>query len=80
MGCGTHNKRKVDKMEATTSDRIIIQCKHCLSQYEMRKKDLRKVADKNEGWVPCYYCGNRNTTWDLDHGKRDGHDVFQKWA
>ena len=67
-------------MEATTSDKIIIKCRHCLSEYEMRKKDLRKIAENNEGRVPCYFCGNRNTTWDIDPGKRDGHDVFQKWA
>ena len=53
-------------MEATTSDKVVVKCKNCQSEYEMRKKDLRKVAQQNCGWVPCYFCGDTNTTWDLE--------------
>ena len=52
-------------MEASTADRVVVKCKNCLGQYEMRKKDLAKVASQNRGWVPCRFCGNWNTTWDL---------------
>ena len=66
MAVAHANSKRNHNMEATTSDKVIIKCKHCLSQYEMRKKDLRKVAQQNCGWVPCYFCGDTNTTWDLE--------------
>ena len=58
-------------MEATGSDKVVLKCKHCLSEFEMRKKDLRKVAEQHQGWVPCRYCGSHNTTWDLNAGVRN---------
>ena len=52
-------------MEATTSDRVVVKCRKCGSEYEMRKKDLAKTSRQNGGYVPCWFCGDKGTTWEL---------------
>ena len=52
-------------MEATTSDRVVVKCKKCGNEYEMRKKDLAKTSRQNGGYVPCWFCGDKGTTWEL---------------
>ena len=52
-------------MEATTSNKVVVKCDKCGNEYEMRKKDLSKTADKYGGYVPCWFCGDKGTTWEL---------------
>lgn len=58
-------------MQARLSSNIVIKCKQCQSEYEMRRRDLAKTAHENDGYVPCYYCGSRNTTWDILRKEED---------
>ena len=44
---------------------VAIKCRQCKAEYAIRRKDLAKTAQENDGYVPCYFCGSRNTTWDI---------------
>lgn len=58
-------------MVARLSSNVIIHCNACGSEYEMRRRDLTKTAHENDGYVPCYFCGSRNTTWDIFRKEED---------
>ena len=50
---------------------VAIKCRQCKAEYAIRRRDLAKTAHENDGYVPCYFCGSRNTTWESFRKEED---------